>query len=406
MRFRNWSVCLLALVAAAPAVAVAAGPGVAVAAGPGVHAQPLPNPLPVRTASLRQDGLRLVWRVQTREWFSPNELNRDHRELCLLVERAATATAVGELCVRHPGSRQHPQLVYSHLTRSGIGRARVISATVTRRNAQELTASFLPGEVQVDYRPLRWQVLSATASSACASIGSSRSCEAKFPGFPALAKLHTPRVVGCTATGPALAFNGSRAGRVVALTFDDGPWPDTPSFLDILEREHVHATFFQIGEQIASYGQAVDRRMLADGDMIGDHTWSHANVAGGGSPAAAQIGQASSAIQGATGGFRPCLFRPPYGAYSGALVAQARAMGFTSILWDVDPADWSRPGTDAIYQRVVGAVQNGSIVIQHDGGGDRSETLAALPREIETLKARGFRFVTVAELLGQRVIYR
>jgi peptidoglycan/xylan/chitin deacetylase (PgdA/CDA1 family) len=399
MRFRNRSVFLLALAAAA-----FAAPG----AGASTHAraQSLPNPLQVRTASLRQDGLRLVWHVQTKEQFSPNELNRDHRELCLLVERAATATAVGELCIRHPGSRQHPQLVYSHLTRSGVGRAHVITATVTRRNAQELTASFLPSEVQVDYRPLRWQVLSATANSACASIGSSRSCDAKFPAFPALTKLHTPRLVGCTATGPALAFNGARSGRVVALTFDDGPWPDTPSFLAVLEREHVHATFFQIGEQIGSYGQAVDNRMLADGDMIGDHTWSHADVAGGGSLAASQIGLASSAIQRATGGFKPCLFRPPYGTYSSALVVQARAMGFTTILWDVDPADWSRPGTDAIYQRVVGAVRNGSIVIQHDGGGDRSETLAALPREIATLKARGFTFVTVAELLGQRVVYR
>ncbi|MGZ6297684.1 MAG: polysaccharide deacetylase family protein [Candidatus Limnocylindrales bacterium] len=399
MRFRSRSVLLLVLATAAFAAAEAG-------ASAQSRAQPVPNPLVVRTSYLRQDGQRLVWYVRTREAFSPNELNRDHRELCLLVERAATATAVGELCVKHPGSRQHPQLVYSHLTRSGVGRPRVIAATVTRRNAQELTASFLPSEVQVDYRPLRWQVLSATANSACASVGSSRSCDAKFPAFPALARLHTPRIVGCTASGPALAFNGARTSRVVALTFDDGPWPDTPAFLDILEREHVPATFFQIGEQIASYGSAVDNRMLADGDIIGDHTWSHANVAGAGPLAASQISQASAAIQRVTGGFRPCLFRPPGGSYSSALVTQARGMGFTTILWDVDPADWSRPGTDAIYQRVVGAVRNGSIVIQHDGGGDRSQTLAALPREIATLKARGFRFVTVAALLGQRVVYR
>ena len=70
---------------------------------------------------------------------------------------------------------------------------------------------------------------------------------------------------------------------MIALTFDDGPWPDTPQFLSVLEREHVPATFFWIGEQVRQYGPAVERRMLADGDMIGDHTWSHANVAGGGS---------------------------------------------------------------------------------------------------------------------------
>jgi peptidoglycan-N-acetylglucosamine deacetylase len=200
--------------------------------------------------------------------------------------------------------------------------------------------------------------------------------------------------------------NGAPNHRVIALTFDDGPWPDTPQFLDILEREHVHATFFQIGEQVSTYGPAVDRRMLADGDMIGDHTWSHPDVSGAGSFAAGQISSTANAISAATGGFRPCLFRAPYGSVSGALISEARSMGFTTIQWNVDPTDWARPGTDAIYQRVTGGVTPGSIVIQHDGGGDRSETLAALPGEIATLKARGYSFETVTQLLGDQLIYR
>jgi peptidoglycan-N-acetylglucosamine deacetylase len=81
-------------------------------------------------------------------------------------------------------------------------------------------------------------------------------------------------------------------------------------------------------------------------------------------------------------------------------------MGFTTIQWDVDPQDWRRPGTDAIYANVVGHAHPGAIVLQHDGGGDRSETLAALPREIATLRSRGYRFETVTALLGQRLIYR
>jgi chitin deacetylase len=192
---------------------------------------------------------------------------------------------------------------------------------------------------------------------------------------------------------------------VIALTFDDGPWPDTPQFLDILEREHVHATFFQIGEQVGIYGRAVDRRMLADGDIIGDHTWSHATVSGDGPAAAAQISSAAAAIEGVTG-FKPCLFRAPGGAVSGALISEARAMGFTTIEWDIDPRDWSRPGTGAIYSNVVGNAHPGAIVIQHDGGGDRSQTLAALPQEIATLRSRGYQFVTIPELLGQRLIYK
>jgi peptidoglycan/xylan/chitin deacetylase (PgdA/CDA1 family) len=102
----------------------------------------------------------------------------------------------------------------------------------------------------------------------------------------------------------------------------------------------------------------------------------------------------------------PCLFRAPYGATSPALIAEASSMGFATIQWDVDPTDWARPGTGAIYSRVVGGVRPGSIVLQHDGGGNRSQTLAALPQEIQTLRSRGYRFVTVTQLLGQRLIYR
>jgi peptidoglycan/xylan/chitin deacetylase (PgdA/CDA1 family) len=195
---------------------------------------------------------------------------------------------------------------------------------------------------------------------------------------------------------------------VVALTFDDGPWYDTPQFLDVLERYHVVGTFFEIGEQISTYGQggAIERRMLADGDMVGDHTWSHPNVSGGGAFAAGQISSTATAIKRATRGFQPCLFRAPYGAISSGLVSLARSMGFTTIQWDVDPTDWARPGTGAIYSRVVGGARPGSIILQHDGGGNRSETLAALPQEIQTLKARGYKFVTVTQLLGQRLIYR
>ena len=94
---------------------------------------------------------------------------------------------------------------------------------------------------------------------------------------------------------------------MIALTFDDGPWYDTPQFLHILEHYHVHATFFEIGEQISTYGQggAIERRMLADGDMVGDHTWSHPNVAAGGSFARNQIQEAAAAISQATHGFYP-----------------------------------------------------------------------------------------------------
>jgi peptidoglycan/xylan/chitin deacetylase (PgdA/CDA1 family) len=278
----------------------------------------------------------------------------------------------------------------------------VINAVITRGSTRELTATFLPSAVGIGYRSVRWQARTDVASPACALA-----CAVLFPARPALARLHTPKVVGCIPSGPSFVSSGPSNRHVIALTFDDGPWPDTPQFLDVLERKHVRATFFEIGEQISTWGQggAIERRMFADGDMIGDHTWSHANVSGAGSFAAGQISQTAAAIRAATG-FTPCLFRAPGGSVSGALISEARGMGFTTIQWDIDPRDWARPGTDAIFGNVVANAHSGAIVVQHDGGGDRSQTLAALPREIDALRSRGYEFVTVTELLGIGLVWR
>ncbi|HEY2653316.1 MAG TPA: polysaccharide deacetylase family protein, partial [Solirubrobacteraceae bacterium] len=169
------------------------------------------------------------------------------------------------------------------------------------------------------------------------------------------------------------------------------------------------ATFFEIGRQIAPYdpGGAVERRMLADGDMIGDHTWSHRDMATL-RPGAQrdQLLKAAGAIKHATGGFTPCLWRPPYGATSPSLIALARSLGFLTIMWNIDPRDWALPGVGAIYSNVVDNARNGAIVIQHSGGGPRFQTLAALPQEIDTLRSQGYRFVTVDQLLGLKLVYR
>ncbi len=378
------------LIATAVLFALASQPA---AAGP-------TRPLQVRSASLRQDGQRLVWHVQLAHRFAPVALGHDRRSLCLALERPQIGGVVGVLCVASSPAGQ-ARLVYMAVTAKGRGPGRAISATLSRSGPTELSASFLPSAVDRSYSSFRWQVLSAVNAPACMSR-----CTIWFPAKPAAAALHTPQLVGCVPSGPPLVYSGSGAARVIALTFDDGPWTDTPQFLDVLEHEHVHATFFQIGRQISTYGQAVDRRMLADGDMIGDHTWSHATISGGGPPAAAQISQAADAIRAATGGFQPCLLRAPGGAVSSALAGEARAMGYTTINWDIDPRDWARPGVGAIYANVIANAHPGAIVIQHDGGGDRSQTLAALPQEIATLRSRGYQFVTITELLGQRLLYK
>ena len=148
---------------------------------------------------------------------------------------------------------------------------------------------------------------------------------------------------------------------------------------------------------------ATSRAVIRDGDVIGDHTWSHPDLTV--QNTAAQVRPTQAAIYNATG-FRPCLLRPPYGIAPAGVVGVVRSLGLLTIQWDVDPADWSRPGASVIAQRVLSAVRPGSIVIMHDGGGDRSETVGALGTIVPTLVGRGYHLVTVPQLLGLRPAYR
>lgn len=352
----------------------------------------------VRWAALDQSGQDLVWRAQLNAPFTAAGLAQQHETLCLLIESASNGAITEQVCV--VPTRRHAALVVSD-----GGQSRTIDATITRPSATTLRAEFLPGAIGLSYGELGWQTQITTAAPACASASP---CTSHFPSRGDVLKLHTPRLVGCRVSGPSYVVHGPRRGRMIALTIDDGPSAQTPQFLDVLERNHVVATFFQIGHQISTYGQhgALDRRMLRDGDMIGDHTWNYGPVLGGGAPAASQIQMAASAIRGASGGFTPCLFRAPDGFVSAALISEARRLGYATIQWDIDTWDWTRPGTGAIYNSVVSKTRPGTIVLEHDGGGNRSETLAALPREIDTLRHRGYQFVSVTQLLGYRLIYK
>jgi peptidoglycan-N-acetylglucosamine deacetylase len=354
----------------------------------------------VQWASLAQSGQNLVWRAQLSAPFTAAGLAQQNVSLCLVIERISNGAIREEVCLVPTG--RHSALVVSYGTRR-----RTIDATITRPTPTSLRATFLPGAIGLDYRQLAWQTQTTAGGPLCSSVSP---CTSLYPSGRRVLSLHRPRLIGCKVSGPSFVSRGPSRGRMVALTFDDGPWnaPPTSAFLDLLERKHVVATFFEIGEQIATFGHggAIERRMLRDGDMIGDHTWSHPNVAGDGSFAAGQISSTADAIRRATRGFRTCLFRAPGGAVSPALISEARSMGFATIQWDVDTRDWSLPGTDAIYNTVVSNVRPGSIVLQHFGGGPRFQTLAAVPREIDTLRSRGYKFVTVTQLLGYRLIYK
>lgn len=203
------------------------------------------------------------------------------------------------------------------------------------------------------------------------------------------------RLVGCRPLGASLRLAGPFHRRAIALTFDDGPGLYSPAVLGVLERFRVPGTFFVVGELVRRHEELL-RRALAGGSVLGNHTFSHTNVSAGGYR---QIRGAQDAIRRATG-YTPCVFRAPGGAISPLLVAQARSLGLHTVGWNVDPQDWSRPGSAAIHTRVTRAVRPGAIILLHDGGGLRGQTVAALPRIITTLRAWGYRFLTVPQLLG------
>ncbi|MFJ8629073.1 polysaccharide deacetylase family protein [Kitasatospora sp. NPDC093550] len=188
---------------------------------------------------------------------------------------------------------------------------------------------------------------------------------------------------------------GGNGGKVVYLTFDDGPSPAyTPKILATLARYGVRATFFEIGRNVATH-PALTTQVAREGHSVQNHSWSHPDLRKLSGPALdAQLSDTDRIIRARTGRTPSCL-RPPYGAVNGAVRSRAAALGKQVVLWSVDPADWSRPGAAAIRSRVLNNVRPGSVILLHDGGGDRSQTVAALPGIISALKARGYGFATL-----------
>jgi len=206
---------------------------------------------------------------------------------------------------------------------------------------------------------------------------------------------------------------GASTLREVSLTYDDGPNPPyTDRILDVLRAEHVHATFFLVGRAVAAH-PALARRIVADGNAVGDHSWSHAHLYLGSPPAIrSDLERTSDAIAAATG-VRPRYMRPPFGARDFAVVDAAHALGLDIVMWSAPLArDWEQPGTGTIVRRVLAGVRDGSIIVLHDGDRgiacgpgdprcDRSQEIAATREIIDALRARGYRFVTIDRLVAQ-----
>jgi len=190
-------------------------------------------------------------------------------------------------------------------------------------------------------------------------------------------------------------------GPYIAMTFDDGPSATlTPKLLDILAAHQIKATFFVIGENVAEHPEIV-ARAAREGHEIGNHSWSHPNFGKMSDDGVrSQLQRTDDAIKSATGA-RPTLLRPPYGS----ITAREKRwindqFGYQIILWDVDPYDWKRPGPSVVRNRILKETRRGSIVLSHD---IHPGTIEAMPSTFDALEAKGFKFITVSELIRMAV---
>jgi len=193
-----------------------------------------------------------------------------------------------------------------------------------------------------------------------------------------------------------LARRGQPEGaKPIALTFDDGPGPNTPAILDTLEREHVPATFFMVGREVRGR-EATVARILADGDRIGAHSWDHANLRHvHGQDLVNEVEWPLNVLGPLMPAGDPITcFRPPFGNSNDEVRTVLADRGLAEAHWSVDPDDWQNPGADAVVDRVLSHAFAGAVVLMHDGGAHPG-TVQALPRIISWLKAAGYSFVSL-----------
>jgi peptidoglycan/xylan/chitin deacetylase (PgdA/CDA1 family) len=240
-------------------------------------------------------------------------------------------------------------------------------------------------------------VLGALALALCAFIGYD------------LFEQPTNQLFGRTVT------NGPTNERVGALTFDDGPNPPyTNRILDVLDRQHVHATFFLVGRAVQAYPEVVSREVRS-GHAIGNHTWDHPHLIVMSSKNVRRTLERTDNAIFAAAHVHTRLMRPPFGARDWIVLQQARKLGYTVVMWSVPLArDWEYPPARVIAQRILPHVSDGSIIVLHDGNRgqlcavrhlnphicDRSQDIEATQMIIDSLKREHYRFVTIPELIA------
>ncbi len=205
--------------------------------------------------------------------------------------------------------------------------------------------------------------------------------------------------VPSTPAGPKVTYSQCNVdGPYIALTFDDGPHAtNTPRLLDMLKQRKVKATFFVVGQCAAEYPDIM-RRIAAEGHELASHSWSHPQLSSMSEAGVRDQLQKTHDIIIQTAGVTPKTMRPPYGAFTARQRAWANDVwGYKCILWDVDPLDWKIRSAEHVKSQILSRTVNGSIILTHD---IHKSTIDAMPETIDGLLAKGFKFVTVSELIA------
>ena len=256
-------------------------------------------------------------------------------------------------------------------------------------------------------------MLLAASLSSCSAAGPPKPPPAGAVKTTSNSNYRTPPVQGPVPRNPDMALGSefskgagvtfSRvlvSGNYVAMTFDDGPHPqNTPRLLDILRARNIKATFYVIGRSVDLYPQIV-RRTVAEGHEMGNHTHTHRLLSKlSDSEVRLDLARCRDAVQRAAG-VQMRTMRPPYG---GLLQRQRELVhaefGYPTILWSVDPLDWKRPGPSVVTSRILSGATSGGIILSHDL---HAPTVDAMPATLDGLLRRGFKFVTVSQLLAMK----
>ncbi len=215
------------------------------------------------------------------------------------------------------------------------------------------------------------------------------------PSFAAPADAASP----AAASAPKITFSQCHVeGPYIAMTFDDGPHgANTPRLLDMLKQRKIHATFFVVGQCAAEFPDIM-KRIVAEGHEIANHSWSHPQLSSmSESGVRDQLQKTHDAIIQTTG-VTPKVMRPPYGAFTARQRSWANGTwGYKCILWDVDPLDWKVRNAEHVKHEILKATVGGSIILSHD---IHKTTVDAMPETLDGLAAKGFKFVTVSELIA------